>query len=570
MSVFFRLSDIVNSNINALVASAENLAKLSRLIIQEMEDTLVEVRSSTVRTIAEQRELERRIEGLRREQAGWTAKAKLALTGDREDLVRGGLAAAAHREQSRKALEQQHAVAAEGLEQQGQEIAKLQAKLADAKAREKSLAQRRDTAVNRIKLHERIHVLPGPPCRPTAARRAKARLFAEGGALAAALWFAPAAAGAQGLGSTKPPTVTVVRAERGMIVETATATGTLVPREEILASPQVGDVAVTQILVEEGDTVAAGQVLARLSSHALNASMAQNAAQIARDQAAIAEAEAARAQAESAFGRTRDLIKTGAASRETYDTRLAAQRTAAARVASAHADLAFALAQRQELAVKLADTEIKAPVGGVVSRRVARIGSVVSLNGDPLFRIISDGAIELEASVPEATLAKLRVGQRATMEMAGGVTRTGTIRLVSPEMSALSRLGRVRVAVNAGAGSLVLGGFGRAVVATASHEGVLVPMSAVLFHAPSRAAAPGAGPGIPGAAAAPAAEVQVVRDGVVDTRAVTLGLRSAGRAEIVEGIQLGEQVVSLSGTFVRDGDHVTAVEPAGRASLGGW
>jgi len=157
MSIFSRLTDIVNSNINALVASAEDPAKLIRLIIQEMEDTLVEVRSQAVRTIAERKELERRIATLRREEDEWTRKAELALTRDREDLARGALQAANHRERARVELESQLAVIADGLAQQGEDIAKLQAKLADAKARERSLASRRDTAVARIKLREKIH-----------------------------------------------------------------------------------------------------------------------------------------------------------------------------------------------------------------------------------------------------------------------------------------------------------------------------------------------------------------------------------------------------------------------------
>jgi multidrug efflux pump subunit AcrA (membrane-fusion protein) len=144
-------------------------------------------------------------------------------------------------------------------------------------------------------------------------------------------------------------------------------------------------------------------------------------------------------------------------------------------------------------------------------------------------------------------LAKLRAGQQAQLSMAGGATRTGTIRLVSPEMNAASRLGRIRIAIDPGADGtwhgLVLGGFGCAVVRTASHEGVLVPLSALQFEQD--------GP-----------HVQVVRNGVVETRAVTLGLRSDGRAEILGGVQAGEEVVSISGTFVRGGDHVTPIRAA--------
>jgi len=347
--------------------------------------------------------------------------------------------------------------------------------------------------------------------------------------------------------AVKPQSVTVTRAERGEITETANVTGTLMPREEILVSPQIDGVAVTAILAEEGDTVAAGQVLARLSREALDAMLAQNTAQIARDQAAIAEAEAARVEADAAFARAHDLVRTATASRETYDTRQAAALTAAARVASARADLAFAQAQRQELQVKLVHTDITAPVGGVVSRRVARLGSVVMMNGDPLFRIISNGQIELQADVPETVLARLRPGQTAEMEMAGGATRAGSIRLVSPEMNAASRLGRIRIAIDPGANGwhgLVLGGFGRAVIRTASHTGVLVPLSAVQFGADG-------------------AHVQVVRNGVVETRAVRLGLRAEGRAEVLEGLSAGEAVVAVSGTFVRGGDHVTAIPAAG-------
>jgi phage shock protein A len=157
MGIFSRLADIVNSNLNALLASAEDPEKIIRLIIQEMEDTLVEVRSSAVRSIAERRELERRAESLRREEEDWAQKAELALTRGREDLARGALLARQHRAQARAALDQQIAQIVAALSQQNDDIAKLQAKLADAKAREQSLATRRTTAGNRLKVREKLH-----------------------------------------------------------------------------------------------------------------------------------------------------------------------------------------------------------------------------------------------------------------------------------------------------------------------------------------------------------------------------------------------------------------------------
>jgi phage shock protein A len=157
MSIFSRLADIVNSNLNALLATAEDPEKIIRLIIQEMEDTLVEVRSSAVRSIAERRELERRAEALRREGEDWQRKAELALARGREDLARGALLARQHRAAGQADVEKQIAQLAEGLARQNDDIGKLQAKLADAKARQQSLAARRTTAGNRLEVREKLH-----------------------------------------------------------------------------------------------------------------------------------------------------------------------------------------------------------------------------------------------------------------------------------------------------------------------------------------------------------------------------------------------------------------------------
>jgi phage shock protein A len=157
MGIFSRLADIVNSNLNALLASAEDPEKIIRLIIQEMEDTLVEVRSSAVRSIAERRELERKLEALKREEDDWQSKAELALTRGREDLARGALLARSHRAQARASVEKQVAVLVAGLAQQNEDIAKLQTKLADAKTREQGFAARRTTAGNRLKVRDKLH-----------------------------------------------------------------------------------------------------------------------------------------------------------------------------------------------------------------------------------------------------------------------------------------------------------------------------------------------------------------------------------------------------------------------------
>lgn len=157
MGIFSRLTDIVNSNINSLLDRAEDPEKLIRLIIQEMEDTLVEVRSGTVKTIAERKEVERRLAQIDRESEEWQRKAELALSKDREDLAKGALVAKARLQEQREAAARQLAVLEEALAKGGEDIARLQAKLADAKSREKALVARHKTASDRLKIRAKLY-----------------------------------------------------------------------------------------------------------------------------------------------------------------------------------------------------------------------------------------------------------------------------------------------------------------------------------------------------------------------------------------------------------------------------
>ena len=157
MGIFSRLADIVNSNINSILDRAEDPEKIIRLIIQEMEDTLVEVRSSAVRTIAEKKEIERRVATLQHEQEEWQRRAELAVTKGREDLAKAALHAKARVVEALSALQRQHQQIEEALARQNEDIGKLQAKLADAKTREKAIVARQKTAVNRIRLRTHLY-----------------------------------------------------------------------------------------------------------------------------------------------------------------------------------------------------------------------------------------------------------------------------------------------------------------------------------------------------------------------------------------------------------------------------
>jgi phage shock protein A len=150
MGIFSRLSDIVNSNINALLDKAEDPEKIIRLIIQEMEDTLVEVRSDAVRIIADRKEAERQIARLTAERDDWEAKAELAINKGREDLARAALVAKTRVSEAVDSEAKHLDEINKGLDQQGEDIARLQAKLDDARKREALMISRHKTATSRL------------------------------------------------------------------------------------------------------------------------------------------------------------------------------------------------------------------------------------------------------------------------------------------------------------------------------------------------------------------------------------------------------------------------------------
>lgn len=351
------------------------------------------------------------------------------------------------------------------------------------------------------------------------------------------------------------PSVTVTTAKVTEIVQSVVVSGSMIARDEVLVAPEIDGYSIVELLAEEGDRVQAGQVLARLSRTTLEVQKTQNEAQVARAQAGIAQANAQIVEADANlvaannnFDRTKTLRSSGNVSNETYDQRDAAARAASARqnsarqaLAIANADLALARAQGRDIDVKLARTEIKAPAAGIVSRRSARLGGSVAMAAtEPLFRIIEDGAIELQAEVAEVELPGLKLGQAVAVTPAGSPTAlAGTIRLIAPEVDKQSRLGRVRVALT-GNPPVAVGSFARGVIETGRKTVVTLPLSAITY-------------------ARTGATVQTVSDGKVVTRKVELGLAGGGRAEIASGVSEGETVVARAGTFVRDGDVITPI-----------
>ena len=154
MGIFSRTRDIIAANVTDLLDRAEDPAKMIRMIILEMEETLVEVRASAARTIADQKEMRRHIAKLQGLQDSWTEKAQLALSKDREDLAKAALMEKQKATDMAEQLSHEIEVLDEALRASEEDIAKLQAKLREARARQNSLVTRMESAQNRLRLRE--------------------------------------------------------------------------------------------------------------------------------------------------------------------------------------------------------------------------------------------------------------------------------------------------------------------------------------------------------------------------------------------------------------------------------
>ena len=273
-------------------------------------------------------------------------------------------------------------------------------------------------------------------------------------------WFAPVAAAD---GGTTAPTglrVTVVPARQKCFEGTLETAGRLVPRDEVLVRPAIEGLQIAEVLVEEGDRVSEGQVLARLSRP-----------------------------------------------------------------------------EGQSGGLPPAAT-VKSPTVGVISYRSAQVHAPASAQGEPLFRVIAGGEIELQAEVPAQWVGKLAAKQVAIVEIPGRGEISGYVRSVSSAIDQKTQMASARIFL--GDQKLPLGAFAKAVVTVGESCGPGVPLSAVLYDSDG-------------------ALVQVVRDNRVETRRVQVGLLSDGQVEIRDGLKDGETVVARSGAFLREGDPVRPV-----------
>jgi phage shock protein A len=157
MGMFTRMSDIVQANINAILDKAEDPAKVIKLLIQEMEETLVELRSVAATNLAEKKQVQRQAEKLQKQINAWQSKAVLAVEKNREDLARAALVEKHYSQQKLSALTDEQNVVAESLSTLQTDMGKMQDKLVEARAKQKSLIVRERSVAVRMTVKNRSH-----------------------------------------------------------------------------------------------------------------------------------------------------------------------------------------------------------------------------------------------------------------------------------------------------------------------------------------------------------------------------------------------------------------------------
>lgn len=350
-------------------------------------------------------------------------------------------------------------------------------------------------------------------------------------------------------------TVSAIVARSATLVEKIGVVGTIVAREETLINADVDGLKIEAILEEAGDRVTRGQLLATLDSAKIEADQLRNDAQTQNAEALVGQARAAilgaavtREEADVDLQRSLKLSARGLVATEAVEQRRNSLSRAQANLDSAQQSLKVAEAavltadaERHDIAVRRSRTRIIATTDGKIISRNAKVGAMTSASGGPLFVIANAGTVELEAEVPQSQLFRLKVGATAAVSVGMDLPPlNGHVRLVAPSLTGETRLGRLRITLPDGL-DMPIGAFAKADLDAATSSGVFLPSSAIVD-------APGG------------AQVQVIRQNRVESRAVETGLRTGGVVEIRAGITPGDVVVLRAASFLAAGDVVAAYQ----------
>jgi HlyD family secretion protein len=321
-------------------------------------------------------------------------------------------------------------------------------------------------------------------------------------------------------------TVTAVQPSNGSMALKLPANGNVTAWQEASIGAEASGLRLTQVLVNVGDTVKKGQLLATFAGDAVQADVAQA-------KASLMEAQANALDAAANAERARTLQNTGALSTQQINQYLTAEKTAAARVQAAQATLS---AQ----GVRIQNTQVRAPDNGVISARGATVGAVVG-GGTELFRMIRGGRLEWRAEVTSNEIASIKPGAKAKVTAASGAQVEGTVRTVAPTIDAATRNALVYVDLPANAG-VKAGMFAKGEFALGSANALTLPQQALVLRDGFTYA------------------MRVEANNKVSQVKLETGRRVGDSVEIKQGAKPSDRFVASGSSFLADGDTVKVVD----------
>jgi HlyD family secretion protein len=321
-------------------------------------------------------------------------------------------------------------------------------------------------------------------------------------------------------------TVTTVQPSNSSLALKLAANGNVAAWQEASIGAETSGLRLTQVLVNVGDAVKKGQLLATFAGDAVQADVAQA-------RASLLEAQANALDAAGNAERARTLQNTGALSTQQINQYLTAEKTAAARVQAAQATL-------NAQGVRTQNTQVRAPDHGVISARGATVGAVVG-NGVELFRLIRGGRLEWRAEVTSNEIAGIKPGSKVKVTAASGAQVEGTVRTIAPTVDASTRNALVYVDLPANAG-VKAGMFAKGEFALGAADALTLPQQALVLRDGFTYA------------------MRIEPNNKVAQVKLETGRRVGDAVEIKQGAKAGERFVASGAAFLADGDTVKVVD----------
>jgi RND family efflux transporter MFP subunit len=332
--------------------------------------------------------------------------------------------------------------------------------------------------------------------------------------------------------------VEVAQTERTELSENVSLVGSLKAKEQVDVAPKVGG-RLTELRVDLGDTVKAGQLIGRLEDDEIRQQVRRAEAALQVSQAGVAQREAELENLKMEAERNQSLERDGIISSQQAAQMQTQVRVAEAQVELSRAQMEESEAALEELRIRLSQSEIFSPISGVVARRYVDPGALLSAN-DPIVLVINLTRMVTVVNVPERQLVKIHVGDEATMavDALGGEETTGRVVRISPLLDPQTRTAEVEIEIPNPTGRLKGEMFARVDLnLTLQREAIFVPREALVY----RSAEPG---------------VFIVDADVAQFQPVRMGATDGDRIEALEGLEPGQIIVTRGANLLQSGDRI--------------